>query len=151
MSAVTKTMALSKHTSINCTTSTEAHNPFDNIPIEVTQHIASYLDYDSDLCTFRLVCHSTLDAVDADNCSFWRRRFQDVFESSTVLSMGRNNVAFKKAYQKRRGCLKNGASFRTGETKRERECLEVLRDLVVGEFVYSFRLHFPPSALSWWE
>ena len=117
------------------TTPTKNQNPFNNIPIEVTQHIASYLDYDSDLCSFRLICRSTLDAVDADNCSFWRRRFLDVFETSTTLTTGKNNVAFKKAYQKRRGCLKNGASFRSGDTKRERECLEVLRDLVVGEII----------------
>jgi hypothetical protein len=115
----------------------EDQNPFNDIPIEVTQHIATYLDYDSDLCAFRLICRSTLDAVVADNCSFWRRRFLDVFETSNALTTGRNNVAFKKAYQKRRGCLKNGASFRTGETKRERECLEVLRDLVVGELFIS--------------
>ena len=119
---------------------TSTKNPFDTIPIEVTQHIASHLDYDSDLCAFRLICRSTLDAVDADNCSFWRRRFLDVFESSAALTTLRNNVAFKKAYQKRRGCLKNGASFRTGESKRERECLEVLRDLVVGEFLISSSL-----------
>jgi hypothetical protein len=119
---------------------TSAENPFNAIPIEVTQHIAAYLDYDSDLCAFRLICRSTLDAVDADNCSFWRRRFLGVFETSTTLTTLRNNVAFKKAYQKRRGCLKNGASFRTGETKRERECLEVVRDLVVGEL-------FIPSSL----
>ena len=65
-----------------------------------------------------------------------------MFETSTALTTGKNNVAFKKAYQKHRGCLKNGASFRSGDTKRERECLEVLRDLVVGE------IFFPSSLMS---
>jgi hypothetical protein len=46
-------------------------NPFDALPIETVQHIGSFLTYDSDLCRFRLICRSTLDAVDADNCSFW--------------------------------------------------------------------------------
>lgn len=46
-------------------------NPFDALPIETVQHIGSFLTYDSDLCHFRLICRSTLDAVDADNCSFW--------------------------------------------------------------------------------
>lgn len=108
------------------------YNPFDKLPIEITQRIGSYCTYDSDLCNFRLICRSTHDSVDGDNCSFWRRRFLDVFEQSISLQTS-GNLAFKKAYQKRRSVLKNGAQFRTGETRRERECLEVIRDLVVGE------------------
>ena len=86
------------------------------------------------------MCRSTLDAVDADNCSFWRRRFLDYFEKPTTgvsfeanTNAAWNNVAYKKAYQKRRSALKNGAKFAVGASKRETECLEVLRDLVVGE------------------
>ena len=115
---------------------TYSSNPFDTLPIETNQHIASFLDYDSDICNFRLICRSAHDAVDADNCSFWRRRFVACFETPTK-SM--DNVAYKKVYQKRRGALKCGAIFQTGETKREKECLEVLRDLVVGE-LSSFHL-----------
>lgn len=63
-------------------------NPFDSLPIETVQHIASQSTYDSDLCNFRLICRSTHDAVDADNCSFWRRRFLDLFESSEKLKEG---------------------------------------------------------------
>ncbi len=73
-------------TTDSATTSTS--NPFDDLPIETVQHIGSFCTYDSDLCHFRLICRSTLDAVDADNCSFWRRRFLDTFEASAVLKAG---------------------------------------------------------------
>ena len=109
-------------------------NPFDILPIETNQNIASFLDYDSDICKYRLICRSTLNAVDADNCSFWRRGFLACFEKPTK-SM--DNVAYKKAYQRRRGVLKCGAAFQTGEKKREWDCLEVLRDLVIGELHHS--------------
>ena len=106
-------------------------NPFDILPIETNQHIASHIENDSDICNFRLICRSTLDAVDADNCSFWRRKFLSCFEKP-VKTM--SNFEFKRTYQKRRGVLKCGALFYLGDTKREKECLEVVRDLICGEF-----------------
>ena len=73
--------------------------------------------------------------MDADNCSFWRRRFLACFEKPIKLT---NNVAFKHAYQKRKYVLKHGAQFQTGETRKEKGCLELVRDLVVGEFDLEF-------------
>ena len=120
-------------------TKTYSPNPFNKIPLETIQNIASCVDYDSELCNFRLICRSTLDAVDADNCSFWRRRFLGCFEKPTTVL---DNVAFKKAYQKHKGVLKCGAVFVKGDGKRERECLEVVRDLVLGGLLFLSPLIF---------
>ena len=118
----------------------EAHQPnrFNKLPIETVQHIASYVLEDDLLCNFRLACQAMHNAVDADNCSFWRRRFLSRFEKpadadSEGWKGAKGNVRFREAYQKRRWVMKNGASsFVTGDTAREEKCLEVLRDLVVG-------------------
>ncbi|TKA76036.1 hypothetical protein B0A55_05109 [Friedmanniomyces simplex] len=121
-------------------------NPFDSVPIETNQHIASYLTSDFDLCNFRLVSHATHDAVDADNDSFWRRRFLAVFETP-VWGGGRgrstatSNLKFKREYQKRRRCLMFGAKYEAALTRREgkeirkgTEALEVIRELLVDAF-----------------
>ena len=63
-----------------------SHNYFNSLPIETVQHIASFLDYDSDLCNFKYISSGAKDAVDADNQSFWRRRFLQYFEGSKDLS-----------------------------------------------------------------
>ncbi|KAK3069097.1 hypothetical protein LTR53_012836, partial [Teratosphaeriaceae sp. CCFEE 6253] len=88
-------------------------NPFDTFPIETTQHIASYLASDFDLNHFRLVSPSTLAAVDADNDSFWRRRFHAVFERPTTWTPAeqRTNAHFKAEYQRCRHVLLYGAKF----------------------------------------
>ena len=63
-----------------------SHNYFNSLPIETIQHIASFLEYDSDLCNFKYISQGARDAVDADNHSFWRRRFLQYFEASKELS-----------------------------------------------------------------
>jgi hypothetical protein len=63
-----------------------SHNYFNSLPIETVQLIASFLDYDSDLCNFKYISQGARDAVDADNQSFWRRRFLQYFEASKDLS-----------------------------------------------------------------
>ncbi|KAK5168421.1 uncharacterized protein LTR77_006991 [Saxophila tyrrhenica] len=134
-------------------------NPFNNLPLETTQAIATFIETDSDLCAFRATCRSTLDAVEADGASFWRRRWAGCFErpASDVSSSGgggsgssftrgsdstsssrwngpAGNARFKEEYQKRRLVLKNGAEFMEGGGEREKVCLEVLRDLVADSF-----------------
>ncbi|KAK0966809.1 hypothetical protein LTS01_017602 [Friedmanniomyces endolithicus] len=117
--------------------------PFDSVPIETNQHIASYLTGDSDLCNFRLISQSTHDAVDADNNSFWRRRFLAVFETPMwgANRSGDINVKFKREYQRRRRCLLFGAKYEAAVWKHEgkeirkgTEALEVLRELLVDAF-----------------
>jgi len=111
-------------------------------PQQTNQHIASYLTGDSDLCNFRLISQSTHDAVDADNNSFWRRRFLAVFETPMwgANRSGDINVKFKREYQRRRRCLLFGAKYEAAVWKHEgkeirkgTEALEVLRELLVGE------------------
>lgn len=109
---------------------TYSHNHFNDLPIEILQHIAAQIEGDNDLGKYRFVCKATKESVDADNLSFWRRRFHERFEKSAVIT---NNAEFKRVYQRRRFWLKNGAIFKTGDTRKEKECLEVLRELVVGE------------------
>ncbi|KAK0823355.1 hypothetical protein LTR73_008597 [Friedmanniomyces endolithicus] len=118
-------------------------NPFDGMPIETNQHIASYLTGDSDLCSFRLVSRSTHDAVDADNNSFWRRRFLAVFETPTwgAKRNDNTNVKFKREYQRRRRCLLFGAKYEAAvwkdegkEIRKGTEALEVLREMLVDAF-----------------
>ncbi|KAK5675128.1 hypothetical protein LTS10_012202 [Elasticomyces elasticus] len=120
-----------------------SHNPFDGLPIETNQHIATYLTTDSDLCTFRLVSQSTHDAVDADNNSFWRRRFLSVFETPTwgVTRSASQNVKFKFEYQRRRKCLMFGAKYEAALVRRDAvqirkgtQALEVVREMLVDAF-----------------
>lgn len=126
---------------------TYSPDPFDTLPIEVgitnayetdaditlqtNQHIASFLEYDTDICNFRRICRPTLDAVDADNYTFWRRRFVSHFEDCCWPRT--QNVKYRVSYQARKRLLKNGAVFTTGETRKERKCLELIRDLAIGE------------------
>ncbi|RMZ12380.1 hypothetical protein D0860_02986 [Hortaea werneckii] len=117
-------------------------NPFDLLPIETCQHIGGYLN-DRDLCTYRLVCQSTHNAIDADGFSFWRRRFITTFEKPTWTTS--NNIKYRQAYHKRRRALMYGADFwvaitkSTGkdyakEIRRGTRCLEVLRDMIIDSF-----------------
>lgn len=48
---------------------------------QLNQNIASKLASDKDLASFRLICKFTHDAVDSDACSFWRRRYKQVFST----------------------------------------------------------------------
>jgi hypothetical protein len=109
-------------------------NSFDNVPIEIRQRIAFFVEYDKDLCSFRTICRSTYDAVDADNCSFWRRRFLEQFDSPTTPM---NNAEYRKAYQERRYYLKNGAAFQNGTTEREDKCVRKLMEILLGRFCLS--------------
>ena len=97
----------------------------------MNQRIAHHIEADQDLCAFRVVCKATRDAIDGDNLSFWRRRFLGTFEKATGY---KSNKAYKEAYQKRKKAMKFGADFKRGSSRREKACLEVLRDLILGKF-----------------
>ena len=115
---------------------------------QLNQNIASYLASDKDLASFRLICKSTHDAVDADACSFWRRRFKQTFESANLKLTGRRNEdgeKYRTEYQTRKKVLHvidpvfqmagklPKLQFEIGTTAKEREALRVLRDLIVGK------------------
>ncbi|KAM0702830.1 hypothetical protein Q7P35_010262 [Cladosporium inversicolor] len=126
-----------------------AWNGFDAIPIELNQSIASYLESDKDLASFRLICKSTHDAVDADACSFWRRRFKEVFETASLKLTGlraEDGDQYRKEYQARKKVLHvidavfqragqlSKLQFAAGTTTVEKEALRVLRDLILDAF-----------------
>jgi hypothetical protein len=89
-----------------------------------------------------LSCRSIRNAVDADNYSFWRRRFRSRFEKPVWdRSQAGVNLKYKQVYQHRRNALMFTASFTRAitqfkgrEIKKAIKALEVLRDLIVGTF-----------------
>ena len=116
---------------------------------QLNQNIASNLASDKDLASFRLICKSTHAAVDADACSFWRRRFKQVFESTNLKLTGRryeDGQKYRNEYQTRKKVLHvidtpfqdagqlPKLQFAVGSTALEKEALRVLRDMIVGEF-----------------
>ena len=115
---------------------------------QLNQSIASYLESDKDLASFRLICKSTHDAVDADACSFWRRRYKQVFESTNLNLTGRryeDGVKYRDEYQARKKVLHvidtvfqaagqaAKLQFAAGTTTAEKEALRVLRDMILGK------------------
>ena len=82
-----------------------------------------------DICSFQLVCKQTYYAVNSDQ-SVWRERFLDVFERVPISSN------FKSMYQVRRKVLRAGAVFTGGYTRKETECLHVIRELILGTIPY---------------
>ncbi|KAF2002885.1 hypothetical protein P154DRAFT_618273 [Amniculicola lignicola CBS 123094] len=105
---------------------------FNTLPIELNKAIAHYLETDRDVCSYRLVCRATNDAIDGDRYSFWRTRFRETYAYDKSVPNG----LLKKEYQRRQRCLRIGASIRfyNGHSKNERKVLRVLRDLIVQSF-----------------
>ncbi|KAA6410876.1 MAG: hypothetical protein FRX48_05186 [Lasallia pustulata] len=103
---------------------------FNNLPVELNQHIATYLTNDSDLCSFTLVCYQTHAAVHTPRSSVWRQRFNEIFD----IIPGRQSHELKMQYQHRRRVLRKGAHFVLGRGSEERSCLEVIRDLIIESF-----------------
>lgn len=114
--------------------------------MQLNQKIA-FLLADKDLASFRRVCQSTHHAIDADGCSFWRRRFVQVFETPALRLTGRrleDNEKYRNEYQTRKRVLhviepvfqKHGEKpklkFDMGRTRNEKLALRVLRDLIIG-------------------
>jgi hypothetical protein len=77
-----------------------------------------------------LICHGTNDAIDADNFSFWRARFQSKF----AFREGPTNEELKETYQRRLKQLRRGTGydFFRGHKNREKDVLLVLQELVIG-------------------
>lgn len=99
------------------------------------------------------VCTATLDAVEADGCSFWRRRFLDFFDSPAWVPTGKrfnDNAKFRDAYKQRQGVLhvidvksqklgvKPQLQFGLGIRGNEKNALAVLKDLIKGEAPHNY-------------
>lgn len=111
---------------------------------QLHQHIASNFDNDDDIKLYRTLCRVSAQAIDADGCSFWRRRFLRVFEMPHWQLTGHrltDNEKFRDAYKRRKHTLQVGAKFKNGTGSKEKVCLEILRDLVVGKFIPIRRWH----------
>lgn len=99
--------------------------------LQLNKAIAHYLNTDKDIVSFRLICRRTNDAIDADHGSFWRHRFREKY----AFKEGTSNKELRRAYQRRSKMLRRGTGydFFRGYKKRERDVVEVLRDLIVGK------------------
>ncbi|KAL6708480.1 hypothetical protein ACN47E_002743 [Coniothyrium glycines] len=105
---------------------------FNSIPIELNKTIAHNLDADKDVAAFRLICRATNDAIDADNCSFWRAKFREKY----ALKEGVDNSDLMQIYQRRAKLLHRGTSYNffRGHQRRENDVVKVLRGLIVEAF-----------------
>ncbi|KAH7414389.1 hypothetical protein DE146DRAFT_763127 [Phaeosphaeria sp. MPI-PUGE-AT-0046c] len=105
---------------------------FNILPVELNHAIARYLETDKDIVAFRASCRGAKDAIDADNGSFWREKFRRKF----ALRRGRTNKELKKAYQRRMRWLHRGTGydFHWGQKRREKDTVEVLREIIVESF-----------------
>ncbi|KAK5114906.1 hypothetical protein LTR62_002065 [Meristemomyces frigidus] len=125
---------LSAASSVTLVATDYAPNPFDSVPIEIRQRIATYLDSDFDLCNYNATCKATNEAVDQDNYSFWRQRFTSTFERPSW-SGRRSNFEFKKQYQRRQSALRYGANYAIavrGSSKNPRLVSREMRKAVLG-------------------
>lgn len=98
---------------------------------QTVQNIAECLDSDTSLCNFQASCRSAREAIEGDNFSLWRRRYISNFEPTGWDQS--ENSKYKKAYHDQRKVLKNGAIFVEGRSLKERTCLNLMKELIVGE------------------
>lgn len=96
------------------------------------QQIARSLN-DKDLAAFRVVCQDTCGAIDARPEHFWMYRYLDNFDRPLAF---RNLNQFRTAYEKTRSILRSPPIFRHNKTNAESECLEIIRQLIVGKLSF---------------
>jgi hypothetical protein len=101
---------------------------FSQLPIELNEHIAYYLDTDQALCAFASVCRATHAAVNAASSGLWKKCFNEVYDPTEDHS----SRTLKKKYQARRHMAHRCTKFMKGNTKDEMRCLHILRDLING-------------------
>lgn len=77
-----------------------------------------------------LICQETYNAVNGDNLSFWRKRFLHHFD---MLDYSVSNARLKRMYQERRDTLRKGTVFKHGNRRKESQCVEVLKNLLLGK------------------
>ena len=81
------------------------------------------------MCNFRLICHATNSAVDTYRCGVWRDRYAKRYD----MPERKGGREIEMLYKLRSKLLRKGAKFVRGQERREIRCLQILRDLVVGE------------------
>ncbi|KAG9186825.1 hypothetical protein G6011_09933 [Alternaria panax] len=105
---------------------------FNSLPIELNKSIVHELDTDKDIATYRLICHSTNDAIDADKLSFWRAKYREKYD----FKEGPSNLQLRRTYQRRSKQLRRGVKypFFYGTLPRERQVVNTLKDLINESF-----------------
>lgn len=98
---------------------------------------------DKDIGRFRLICAATNDAIDADHDRFWFLRWRDQYDSPLVPH--HNHSETKHQYQFRKHSMKP-VSFHRGHTRKEKDYLRVVKAIIVGKSISSFRSQ-PRSAM----
>ena len=97
--------------------------------IQLNEQIATCLDTDREVCNFRRICHATNAAVETYRCGVWRVRYARRYDMPEKVGGRRVSMIYKI----RSKLLRKSAKFVMGQDPREIRCMEILRDLVVGE------------------
>lgn len=95
----------------------------------MSQRIAEVLEDDTSIDAFMRTCRSTHAAIEGNGRSFWRRRFLATFERP---QRSKSNNEFKALYLRRRLSNFHRVTFASGKSRAEKECLNTIRDIIVG-------------------
>ena len=88
-----------------------------------------FLDTDREVCDFRRICHATNAAVETYRCGVWRDRYARRYDMPEKV----RGQSISMIYKIRSKLLRKSAKFLRGQHPREIRCMEILRDLIVGE------------------
>lgn len=96
------------------------------------QEITHHLNEDPDLCNFQLSFQYANSII--GNAHFWQKRFILAFDNPRPDSFIKSGTDFEDQYKKRKEIIAHKPTFHCGNTRRERQCLSVLRDLMRDAF-----------------
>ena len=105
------------------------------LSFQLNEQIATFLDTDREVCNFRRICHATDAAVEAYRCGVWRDRFARRYDMPEKVGGWQISMIYKI----RSKLLRKSAKFVMGHDPREIRCMEILRDLIVGERCHGYR------------
>ncbi|KAH8693129.1 hypothetical protein BGW36DRAFT_464317 [Talaromyces proteolyticus] len=108
--------------------------PIFRLPLELTQHIASFLP-NADLCAFTLTCCRFAGQVLSPHSSIWGEKFRDQYD----LIGTRKSKDLKIEYQTRALVLSQDISLGLGGTEEGYLWLEVLHTLLLETYFYTRR------------
>jgi hypothetical protein len=92
---------------------------------------------DQDIANFRLVCHSTNNAVDDDRNYFWRQRYNATYDPA---GLSRPSSAMKSLYQLRRRWQRKAPAFVGGNSRDEKDFLQVIKGIIIGKIAFNYLL-----------
>ena len=98
--------------------------------LQIVEMIAIRIAEDVDLMNFALTCKDFATAIVLEKSTVWRTRFLARYDHPII----EGPSEFRVAYQLREMVLRKFPSFAGMGTARSRAALEVLRDMVLGEY-----------------